>query len=481
MRLIKAVGANFIRLAHYQQQRVVLDMCDELGILVWEEVPWCRSGVAGERWQQMGRDKLHNMVDQHFNHPAVIFWGLGNEDDWPGEYQEPASPALNKDAIRGYMQELNGLAHKLDPPRYTSYRRCDFASDIPDVYSPSIWAGWYSGRYTEYEKSLETQRTRVKRFIHIEWGADSHARRHAEDPDHVMGEVPTGHGTAETGLTYLNTGGAARVSRDGDWSETYACNLFDWCLKVQETLPWLSGAAQWIFKDFTTPLRVENPVPRVNQKGMIERDMNPKEAYYVFQSYWSDVPMVRLYGHTWPVRWGKPDDKKMVKLYSNCPQAELFLNDVSVGTKHHDSQDFPCAGLRWLVNFKPGENHLRVVAKPRTGQPISDEIGFTYQTEEWSKPARFTLQEKSRDAGTVTVLAMLFDEHGVMCLDARNEVRFTLAGTGRLIDNQGTSNGSRVVQLYNGRAEISLTRTVGASTVGVESQGLAGAFCTVIG
>lgn len=481
MRLIKAVGANFIRLAHYQQQRVVLDMCDELGILVWEEVPWCRSGVAGERWQQMGRDKLHNMVDQHFNHPAVIFWGLGNEDDWPGEYQEPPFPALDKDAIRGYMQELNALAHKLDSSRYTSYRRCDFARDIPDVYSPSIWAGWYSGLYTEYEKSLETQRMRVKRFIHIEWGADSHARRHSEDPDRVVDEVPPGHGTAETGFAYLNTGGAPRVSRDGDWSETYACNLFDWCLKVQETLPWLSGAAQWIFKDFTTPLRVENPVPRVNQKGMIERDMNPKEAYYVFQSYWSDVPMVRLYGHTWPVRWGRPDEKKMVKVYSNCPEAELFLNDVSVGTKHRDSQDFPCAGLRWLVNFKPGENHLRVVAKPQKGKPISDEIALSYQTEQWSKPSRFSLKEKSRDAGTVTVLAQLLDESGVVCLDARNEVRFTLAGAAQLIDNQGTSNGSRVVQLYNGRAEISLTKPIAKATIGVESDGVAGAFCTIVG
>ncbi len=474
MQLIKDMGANFIRLAHYQQSRQVLDLCDELGLLVWEELSWCRSGVAGPRFQQMGQDKLHNMIDQHFNHPSVIFWGLGNEDDWPTEY-----PKVDKDAIRLYMGQLNELAHQLDNSRFTSFRRCDFARDIPDVYSPSIWAGWYSGVYTEYQKSLETQRKRVKRLIHIEWGADSHARRHSENPDKVIAAIATGKGTDERGLAYLNTGGDARVSRDGDWSETYACNLFDWHLKVQETLPWFAGSAQWVFKDFTTPLRVENPVPRVNQKGVVERDMTRKEAYYVFQSYWSDTPMVRLYGHTWSVRWGKLDEQKMVKVYSNCPEAELFLNGVSVGTKHRDSQDFPCAGLRWLVKFKPGKNHLKVVAKPAAGKPLSDEFDFVYQTSEWSAPARFALTEKSRDAATVTLLATLLDQHGVLCLDARNQVRFSLAGNGKLIDNRGTSSGSRVVQLYNGRAEITMHRGAGDASVSVGAEGLPTALLTV--
>ncbi len=83
----------------------------------------------------------------------------------------------------------------------------------------------------------------------------------------------------------MNIGGDARVSRDGDWSETYACNLFDWHLKTQETLPWFTGSAQWIIKDFTTPVRAENPIPRMNQKGVLERDMTKKEGYFVFQSY----------------------------------------------------------------------------------------------------------------------------------------------------------------------------------------------------
>jgi beta-galactosidase len=469
MRLIREMGANFIRLAHYQQDRLVLDLCDELGLMVWEEVPWCRAGVGSEAFQQNAKHMLTNMIDQHFNHPSIILWGLGNEDDWPDEY-----PTVDQAAIRGFMTELRDLAHSLDNSRLTSVRRCDFARDIPDVYSPSIWAGWYSGNYREYEQSLVTQRDRVKRFIHIEWGADSQAGRHSEDPEAALRKVATGQGTAEVGLAYLKTGGEARVSKDGDWSETYACNLFDWHLKTQEKLDWLTGSAQWLFKDFVSPLRDDNCIPRVNQKGVVERDLTKKESYYVFQSYWTEKPMAHIYGHTWPVRWGKAGEARDVHVYSNCEHAELFLNGKSLGTMQRDSQNFPAAGLRWQVAFASGANRLHVVAS-KGNVTVTDEIALTYQTEPWGKPAELRLHEKERKGNTVCVGAMLYDARGVPCLDSRNVVRFSLAGAGRLLDNLGTSRGSRELQLYNGRAEISLKLT-GGCTIGVTSEDLPPAF-----
>jgi beta-galactosidase len=473
MELVKKMGANFIRLGHYQQTRQVLDLCDELGILVWEEAPWCRSGIGDKQWQDQVKQAFTNTITQHYNHPCVLIWGLGNEDDWPNEF-----PSIDKDAIRAFMTEMNDLAHRLDPSRTTSFRRCDFARDIPDTYSPSIWAGWYSGLYTEYQKSLETQREKSRHLLHIEWGADSHARRHSEDPYAGLPKIETGKGTAEVGMAYLQTGGNARISRDGDWSETYACDLFDWHLKVQETLPWFAGSAQWIFKDFTTPLRAENPVPRINQKGLLERDLTLKESYFVFQSYWSEEPMTHIYGHTWPVRWGAEGEQRMVKVYSNCPSAELFINGKSAGTQQRDSQNFPAAGLRWMVNFAPGKNHLRVVAK-KNDVTVTDEIEFEYQTTKWDKPARLQLRELSRDDGKATVEATLLDANGVLCLDSRATVRFSLAGSGKLIDNLGTSTGSRVVQMYNGRAQISLQRNNGANTVAVVTEGIAPASVSI--
>ncbi len=469
MQLIREMGANFIRLAHYQQDRLVLDLCDELGLMVWEEVPWCRAGIGSPAFQQNAKDMLSQMIDQHYNHPSIILWGLGNEDDWPDEY-----PELNQQAIRGFMTEIRDLAHTLDNSRLTSFRRCDFAKDIPDVYSPSIWAGWYRGNYHEYEQNLVAGRDSVKRFIHIEWGADSHAGRHSEDPEAMLRKVPTGTGADERGLDYLKTGGDVRMSKDGDWSETYACNLFDWHLKVQETLPWFIGSAQWIFKDFPSPLRGDNAIPRMNQKGVVERDMTKKESYFVFQSYWTEKPMAHIYGHTWPIRWGKSGELRPVNVYSNCDHAELFVNGKSAGTKQRDSQNFPAAGLRWQVAFADGPNHLRVVAA-RGKTTVSDEVELHYQTTPWGTPAALRLQEKGRKGNTVTIEATIHDAKGVRCLDSRGVIRFSLAGDGTLLDNLGTARGSRELQLYNGRAEISALRTNGC-TIGVACEGLPAAF-----
>jgi len=474
MQMIKEMGANFIRLAHYQQSRIVLDLCDELGIMVWEEIPWCRSGIGNDVWQAQAHQMLRNMIDQHYNHPSVILWGLGNENDWPGEF-----PWQDQQAIRGFLSKLNDEAHKLDPTRVTSIRRCEFCKDIPDVYSPSIWAGWYRGRYTEYKASTEEEMQKVNHFLHMEWGGDSHARRHSEDPDKVIAQISTGKGTDERGLDFLRTGGIARASRDGDWSETYICNLFDWHLKEQETMPNLTGSAQWIFKDFSTPERPENPIPKVNQKGVVERNLNPKEGYYVFQSYWSDKPMVHIYGTTWHVRWGEPGEQKLVKVYSNCDTVELFVNGKSQGMKQRNSQDFPAAGLRWLVQFAP-EN--RVLAVGRKGNvTVKDYVSLLYQTQKWGKPARLqmiTLHE-GKDSDAVGIQAQLLDSNGVLCRDARNQVRFGIIGDGTLIDDLGTVTGSRVVELYNGCAWITVRRNRGISQVSVSAKEIPTAFLQI--
>ena len=447
MRLIKDLGANFIRLGHHQQSRTILDQCDELGLLVWEEIPWCRGGLGGEVYKEQARRMLRNMIDQHRNHPSVIIWGIGNENDWPGDFEE-----FDKDKIRAFMNELNTLAHALDPSRKTAIRRCDFCKDIVDVYSPSIWAGWYQGPYTDYKSRVQTELKKVDHLLHMEWGGDSHARRHSETAEQVLTRAPT----------------------EGDWSETYMCNLFDWHLKEQETMPELTGSAQWIFKDFATTLRPNNPVPRVNQKGLVERDFTLKEGYFVFQSYWAERLMVHIYGHSWPVRWGERDEAKLVKVYSNCPQVELIVNGTSAGVKKRNSQDFPAAGLRWLVKFREGENVLRAVGS----KGIEDELRFVYQTEKWDKPAKLILEELRAvdDVSTLEVRAV--DAKGVLCLDARNVVRFGLAGDGRLIDNLGTSITARKVELYNGRALISVQRK-GKVVMSVSSEGLPAAFVSI--
>jgi len=117
---------------------------------------------------------------------------------------------------------------------------------------------------------------------------------------------------------------------------------------------------------------------------------------------------------------------------------------------------------------------LRAVAR-KGGATISDEISFIYQTEKWDKPATLKLAEVSRSNGKVLVEAKMLDAKGVQCLDARNRVRFSVAGDGELSDNLRTSTGSRVMEMYNGRAEISLCLK-GVADVGITSDGLAFRF-----
>lgn len=470
MIMMKQMGLNFIRLGHYQQSRIILNLCDSLGILVWEEIPWCRGGLGGDVYKAQARRMLTNMIEQHYNHPSVIIWGLGNENDWPGDF-----PEFDKEKIRTFMKELHDLSHKLDLSRKTAIRRCDFCKDIVDVYSPSIWAGWYRGIYTEYKSVTEQEFKKVKHFLHVEWGGDSHAGRHSENPDKALLALkPAGAADERSGDASLY-GGAARASKDGDWSESYICNLIDWHLKEQETMPWLTGTAQWPFKDFSTPVRPDNPVPYMNQKGVVERDLTKKEAYYVFQSYWTTAPMVHIYGHSWPIRSGDADEDKMVKVYSNCDEVELFLNGKSYGVKKRNSQDFPAAGLRWGLRLNKGENTVKVIAKK--GKEIrEDAITFIYQTEKWGKPAQLKIEKVQEAEGVATVKVQLVDAQQVACLDNAGWVRFKLAGDGKLIDNQGTSSGSNYVQLYNGRAVIRVKTNGGKSVVSATVKEVPSAF-----
>jgi beta-galactosidase len=469
--LMKDMGVNFIRLGHYQQSPIVLNLCDSLGILVWEEIPWCRGGLGGKTYQEQGKRMMRNMITQHRNHPAIILWGLGNENDWAGD-----SPEFDKKKIRTYMSELNDIAHQMDSTRKTSIRRCDFCKDIPDIYSPSIWAGWYRGIYTEYKEMTEKEINSVPRFFHAEWGGDSHARRHSETPDKGLQGIKTGQGVDERLGDASLIGGSARASKDGDWSESYICNLFDWHLKEQETMPNLSGSAAWVFKDFSTPVRPDNPIPYMNQKGVVERDFTKKEAYYVFQSYWTDKPMVHIYGHSWPVRWGDTGEEKMVKVYSNCDEAELFFNGKSQGIKKRNSQDFPASGLRWNVTYLTGVNQLKVIAR-KGKTTVTDEISQSYQTDKWGKPTQLALSKIAQQGDTATIEIKLMDANKILCLDAKNVVTFGLTGDGKLIDNLGTSSGSRVVEVQNGRAIIRVKLNNGKSIASVKCNGISTVFC----
>ena len=156
--------------------------------------------------------------------------------------------------------------------------------------------------------------------------------------------------------------------------------------------------------------------------------------------------MLHIYGHTWPVRWGRDGERKQVLVYSNQPWVELYVNGQSQGRRRRDVNDYPAQGFHWDVVLQPGENTLRAVS----AGGLTDEISQDYVTEPWGQPARLLLSRESADV----VRAELVDEQGRCCLDATDWIVFSLAGDGRLLCDQGTTLGSRRIQAANGVARI---------------------------
>lgn len=285
MAMIKEMGANFVRLGHYPQDPEVYKACNELGLIVWDELPWCRGGVGPAEWKTNTRRLLQEQILQNYNHPSILFWSLGNEIYWLPDFPEGGDTAK----ISAFVSELHEQAHRLDPHRLTAIRKYYSGAGLVDVFSPSIWSGWYAGVYTNYEQALNRERKKYPRFLHMEYGGSSHPGRHTENP-------VTGTGLLNEGdwAEVANQVDVKNVAKEGDWTENYIVGLFDWHLSVSETADWFAGNAQWAFKDFGTPLRPENAIPFVNQKGLVDRAGNPKDAYYVFKSYWAKQPFAYI-------------------------------------------------------------------------------------------------------------------------------------------------------------------------------------------
>ncbi|UOB17800.1 glycoside hydrolase family 2 protein [Abyssalbus ytuae] len=458
IKLIKDMGANFVRLAHYPQDPEVYKACDELGILVWDELPWCRGGIGNDTWKKNTKNLLKEMILQNYNHPSIIIWSLGNEIYWLPDF-EGGDEVIK---INPFLKELNQIARELDPGRKTAIRKYYEGSDIVDVFSPSIWSGWYSGSYKNYQKAIDLYKKKYDYFIHAEYGGSSHFGRHTEIP--VTGEGIINSQGWEEEIVQTKVDNIAKV---GDWSENYIVDLFDWHLRVSETDSTFAGNIQWAMKDFGTPLRPENEIPYINQKGLTDRSGKPKDAYYVFKSYWSKDPFVYIESHTWKERQGPKNLPRIISVYSNCSSVELFHNGKSLGKKEKDITQFPASGLNWEVNFKDGKNKLLAVAGNKEGQQISDTLNINYRHTINGKPTQLSLSYKKLSNGNLLITAKALDVKGLSCLDYEKRVYFQCLSGGRLLKNQGTPTGSDIISMANGTASVELIPDKNSSSINV--------------
>ncbi len=340
-RMIKDMGANFVRLAHYQQDPVVLDMCDSLGLLVWEEIPVITS-VGKAKFKENAKNMLREMITQHYNHPSVIMWGLMNETV---RTQPDDELFWNVDLCK----ELSILAKELDPKRYTTQaqfrERGEDVLKYTDIRGWNKYFGWYYDTFDEFGRFMDEQKAKApdQPFVMSEYGAGSKRGFHVENPTFP------------------------------DFSEEWALEFHRSHWKQIEERRWIAGSAVWNMFDFGSDEKAGNQ-PHINQKGLVSFDRKPKDVYYFYQSIWSDKPMVYIVSRTWLNREGKKDEKKKLEIFSNCDEVELFLEGKSIGVDNE-------APFVWNVFYKEGKNIIKAVGKKGDIEVIN-ELKISYKIKE---------------------------------------------------------------------------------------------------
>ena len=332
MQILKEIGANAVRLAHYQHSRIFYDLCDENGMIVWAEIPFISKFLPSAEAKENSLQQLRELIAQNYNHPSICFWGISNEITIGGE-----SEALNTN-----LAELAALAKRMDPSRRTTMaqlatvdpqsRQCTFT----DVLGYNIYCGWYTGQAQDNGEVLDELHRKLpgRPLALSEYGADA---------------LPCWH--------------SAR-SRNHDYTEEYQAYYHEELLKTFETRPWLWGTFVWNLFDFAADARDEGGCKGRNNKGLVTYDRKiRKDAFYIYQAYWSEEPMVYLCGRRFVNRGPKERD---IKVYTNCSQVTLYLNGKKIQTltaEHHKCifQNLP---------LTEGENELEV----RTETEVEDHM-----------------------------------------------------------------------------------------------------------
>jgi beta-galactosidase len=318
--LIKDAGFNFVRHAHYPCDPEFAKACDELGLMLWLEIPLTGSTSKEPAFLDNCKDQLREMIEQFYNNPSVVIWGIGNESD-QGE--------SNDEHTNRVFGELAAMAKTLDAIRPTTGCNYKFKTNkaLVDVYSPQNWNGWYGSRIVNYEPTKMIG----------EYGTSTHYPNHSEEKFDIEKDyrVP--------------------ATRPCDWSQEYGTLLHEYKLSVGEKrMDKFPGHCVWVAFDFASPRpdRGINPLPFMNQKGIMLHDhKTKKDLYYLYQSMYrapAKFPMVYIVSESWTDRWTQPE-KKTVWVYSNCDTVELF-NDkgtISLGKREKTAGPLSDTRFQW--------------------------------------------------------------------------------------------------------------------------------------
>ncbi len=299
MEIIQEIGANTLRLAHYQHAQEFYDLCDENGLVVWAEIPYITMHMKNGRANTLSQMK--ELIVQNYNHPCIVVWGLSNEIT--------AASAVNEDLLENHRL-LNDLCHKLDATRPTTMANVFMLEtdspilEIPDVNSYNLYFGWYIGELEQNEEFFDEY--------------------HAKYPDRCIGFSEYG---ADANPQYQSG-----TSQKNDYTESYQCVYHEHCLRMIEERPWIWATHVWNLFDFAADGRDEGGKHGENQKGLVTFDRKlKKDAFYLYKAAWNHKdPFVHVCGSRYVDRVG---DTTEIKVYSNQNEVTLYKDGSPVETK----------------------------------------------------------------------------------------------------------------------------------------------------
>lgn len=294
--LICEMGANTIRLAHYQHAQYFYDLCDEKGLVVWAEIPYISSHL--EKGVENTKTQMTELIAQNYNHPCIVTWGLSNEITMSG-----ASPAVVEN-----HKMLNDLVHSMDKTRPTTeavVTMCSMDNEyvhISDIVSYNHYFGWYGGNVNMYGPWFD--------------------KFHEKYPDKAIG-------ISEYGCEALNWHATDIVQ--GDYTEEYQAYYHEELIKQIAVRSYLWATHVWNMFDFAADARAEGGENGMNHKGLVTFDRKyKKDSFYAYQAWLSDKPMLHICSKRYIDR---VEDKVKIKVYSNQDEVELFANGESVGVQ----------------------------------------------------------------------------------------------------------------------------------------------------
>ncbi|MDR1810259.1 MAG: DUF4982 domain-containing protein, partial [Prevotella sp.] len=355
--LLKEMGGNFLRVSHYPQDPVIMEMCDKLGIITSVEIPVVNAITENKNFASNCIEMAKEMVFQDYNHPSVMIWAYMNE--------VLLRPPFKTDSLRHeqYLRSVNRLAsqieaeiRRIDPCRYTmmpfhgnfdAYHNAGL-TNIPMLVGWNLYQGWYNNTFDKFDVFLDDARKILKNkpFIITEYGADVDVRLHSFEP--------------------------VRFDFTQEWANLYHEHYF----KAIMERPFVVGATIWNLNDFHSEER-SNAVPHINSKGIVSTTRQEKDTYLYYQALLKKTPVVNISGRNWNIRGGIANRQhtcvQPVKIYSNLAEIELLLNGLSLGKqKNADTV------IRFDVPFVNGENILEAVGYSG-GRPVRDLLRIDFR------------------------------------------------------------------------------------------------------